>query len=158
MPTRGEIEYVKPLSTRRMDDAVALKDRVTERTGALDYPRSGVEDHYRAFTDLLHVAPDGSLDGFAVVKPTGYVSLLAVDPSEWRRGVGSELVDAVSEGSGVVSLHVREDNKRARRFYEAQGFQQVDRLADHYDDGGNALLMRRWGDTFLGGVMEALSE
>lgn len=53
---------------------------------------------------------------------------LYVDPAHWREGVGTALVDAVTEWTpGVVdgiALSVLETNERARAFLEASGFER----------------------------------
>lgn len=60
---------------------------------------------------------------------SGYAELICIHslPNRWRKGYGSKMMDAVlrdiaAAGYTKVMLWVFEDNIRARRFYEAQGF------------------------------------
>lgn len=59
----------------------------------------------------------------------GYAELICIHslPDRWRQGYGSKLMDTVlhdiaAAGYSRVMLWVFEDNTRARRFYEANGF------------------------------------
>jgi ribosomal protein S18 acetylase RimI-like enzyme len=56
------------------------------------------------------------------------VFALNVEPAHWRRGIGRGLVESVLEvanaqGFEACTLWVLRDNERARRFYEAVGFE-----------------------------------
>lgn len=60
-------------------------------------------------------------------RATGEVMALNVDPATWRRGFGTELLNAVLKqlrglGFSTVTLWVLQANTRARAFYEAAGF------------------------------------
>ena len=59
----------------------------------------------------------------------GYAELICIHSlqDKWRKGYGSKMMNAVLQdistaGFSKVMLWVFEDNKRARRFYEAHGF------------------------------------
>ncbi len=67
---------------------------------------------------------DGDLDPQRI----GEIYAIYVDPGAWRRGCGKALLArALAElrvqGLAEVTLWVLRSNERARRFYEAQGFQ-----------------------------------
>ena len=47
---------------------------------------------------------------------------LYVDPSSWRAGIGSALLEECTELAGVAALWVLEGNHRARAFYGRHGF------------------------------------
>lgn len=105
--------------------------------------------------DLFLVASDDDrrrVDGFVlgVVAAASEVRilLLAVDPSRRRSGVGSRLLKAlasafVARGVRMVRLEVRADNEGARAFYREHGFEEVGLDRGVYDDGADAVLMRR---------------
>ena len=86
-------------------------------------------------------------DGYAVASYVGDVvelQRIGVAPAARRRGVASELLDAVLERAGVaerVLLEVREDNTGARAFYAAQGFAELDRRPRYYRDGATAVVL-----------------
>lgn len=78
----------------------------------------------------VHEGPDGEeLMGFAAAGPRRDPDLTAGDELYalyvrerwWGTGIGQALLDAVL-GAGACSLWVLEDNSRARRFYERNGF------------------------------------
>lgn len=94
---------------------------------------------------------DGQIAGWLVVGPqrdgdldpqrVGEIYAVYVDPSAWRRGCGAALVahalaDLYAQGFDEVTLWVLRTNQRARRFYEAQGFQPdgADKI-EHNRDG-----------------------
>jgi GNAT superfamily N-acetyltransferase len=91
---------------------------------------------------VLCAEHDGTLVGFALTGPCHYpdphpatiteLRLMFVDPAHLRTGIGARLHDAVVEvwrAAAVESarLWVWEFNKRARAFYDSQGW-----LADGY--------------------------
>ncbi|MFW5955937.1 MAG: GNAT family N-acetyltransferase [Halorhabdus sp.] len=78
-----------------------------------------------------------------------YVPELAVESAVQRRGIGSQLLEAVVErareaGAVDVRLTVRLEDEGARAFYREQGFDVRERLADHFETGsGTGLLLAR---------------
>ena len=109
------------------------------RSALLDEGLSARENHLRPVTALQ------DWDSFVL-------SGLAVDPLHRGRGIGSTLIERVSDrarrgGFDRLSLHVWSDNGPARRLYRRAGFTVVARaqVADHPDLGhrGGSLLMRR---------------
>lgn len=74
-----------------------------------------------------------------------YLPELAVDPSLQRQGHGTALVEAVrrrlqESGVTVLALTARVDDADARGFYEHLGFEAVERVPDHYNDGSDGVL------------------
>ena len=65
--------------------------------------------------------------GFVTLDPAnGYLDQLCVAPRELGSGLASALLDAAKRlAPGLVELDVNEDNRRARRFYEREGFHVV---------------------------------
>jgi ribosomal protein S18 acetylase RimI-like enzyme len=57
----------------------------------------------------------------------GELYAIYVDPDDWSRGAGRALIaraeERLAEDYGVATLWVLEGNPRARRFYEAAGWQ-----------------------------------
>lgn len=75
------------------------------------------------------IAVDGAaVRGLMAIGPS-YVDQLYVKPGHWARGIGTLLLDHAKRlmPSGFV-LFVNEQNERARRFYEARGLVDVERL------------------------------
>jgi putative acetyltransferase len=65
--------------------------------------------------------------GFVTLDPTnGYLDQLCVAPAQLGSGLASALLDAAKGlAPGFVELDVNEYNRRARRFYEREGFHVV---------------------------------
>ncbi len=96
-----------------------------------------------------HVAR-GIVAGARDASETGIVHLMAmwVHPAVRGGGGGDALVDAIvdwarTEGATVVQLQVVEDNPRARRFYERNGFRLTGRTRLREKDGAVELQMER---------------
>jgi GNAT superfamily N-acetyltransferase len=135
-----------PVDVRRLGSAFApavsaLVRRVFMRFEAPDYPPEGIETFF-AFTDsglmafsmesgLLMVGGcfDGSiLIGAVALRGGTHVSLLFVEPTRHRRGIGSALMDwaddrarGFAEHDGRYVLTVN-SSPYARGFYEKIGF------------------------------------
>jgi [ribosomal protein S18]-alanine N-acetyltransferase len=74
------------------------------------------------------------------------VESIAVAPSVRGKGAADALLRSLlrrlrARGVARVSLMVKEDNLRARAFYERYGFRRVRRVAEYYEDGSAGLLM-----------------
>jgi GNAT superfamily N-acetyltransferase len=55
-----------------------------------------------------------------------YIDRMYVDPSEWRKGWGTELVHfAKTLHPSGLELHTHQENHAARKLYEKQGFKAV---------------------------------
>jgi ribosomal protein S18 acetylase RimI-like enzyme len=52
------------------------------------------------------------------------------------------LCDRLAEEFEEIRLTVEEHDERARGFYCAHGFEQIDRLEDHFESGDGLLLAR----------------
>jgi putative acetyltransferase len=66
---------------------------------------------------------DGVLAGFFTLDQSGYVDQLAISRSMWGGGAGSALLNEAKRLSGgKLFLDVNENNLRALRFYEREGF------------------------------------
>ncbi len=100
---------------------------------------------------LVLVAADGVLAGYVAFSlSVGEAELLrlAVRPSHRRRGIGRRLGQeglAQVERAGFqrVFLEVREANRDARSLYSSLGFEQIGRRSAYYQDGSDALVLRR---------------
>ncbi len=134
---------------------------------ALD-PADGLDRREQAFAVIdwhsggILVAADGDeLCGFANVGPTrdddadesqvGEVRAIYLAPDAWGQGFGRELMAAALErlahaGFAQATLWVLDTNARARRFYEAAGF-QPDGSAKYDDTRGFRLCEIRYRRT-----------
>ncbi len=63
------------------------------------------------------------MTGFVTIDSTGYLDQLVVEPDSWGTELGDLLLEAAKAASpGGITLLVNEDNIRAIRFYERNGF------------------------------------
>jgi len=103
----------------------------------------------------LVVTPEGRTEpvGYAVAldaQDPAYVPEIAVAPGHQREGHGTALLEGLcarlaADGHGAVRLTARADDGRARGFYAARGFEAIEDLPGHYDDGDGVLYERRLG-------------
>lgn len=92
----------------------------------------------------------GGLAGYGLLlyrRNCGFARLysLAVDPAAQGLGIARKLLQNLSEqcGAPVISLEVRADNARAIALYTSLGFDEIARRHHYYDDGADALVMRK---------------
>lgn len=76
------------------------------------------------------------------------ITTIAVAPPYQRRGVGSQLMNALLEKAtqhkaGELLLEVRNDNTEALAFYTAFGFDQISVRPAYYGRGRDALVLRK---------------
>ena len=94
---------------------------------------------------------DGSVLGYAglhVILDEGYIDNVAVRPSCRRLGLGDRLLDVFirfgQANLAFLTLEVRPSNTPAVALYEKNGFKEVGRRPNYYDDPKeDALLLTR---------------
>ena len=75
---------------------------------------------------------DGQIIGYVAFKP-GWVSHLYVHPDHQAQGIGPKLLAKALEDGAPREHWTFQQNDRARRFYEARGFELI-RLTDGADN------------------------
>jgi ribosomal-protein-alanine N-acetyltransferase len=110
-------------------------------------------------TVVLKAEVDFKLVGFAVMRfgwEEAHLDLLAVTPSQRRRGVASAMLhwleeSALTAGTSIVRLEVRKTNYGARRFYQRLGYRRFRTLPNYYGSTEAAVQMARdlWEDATL---------
>jgi ribosomal-protein-alanine N-acetyltransferase len=112
--------------------------------------RGELADQPRTRHYIVAVA-DGEIVGYAGLAAAGDqadVQTIAVSASMQRVGVGSAmlkelLAEAARRGATAVFLEVRADNPVAQALYEHFGFERIGLRRDYYDDGTDAIMMRK---------------
>jgi len=66
---------------------------------------------------------------------------LAVDPDYQGQGIGKQLIASIT--APEIRLEVREDNHKAIEFYKKQGFEEFGKHKKYYEDGVDALKMKK---------------
>ncbi|MBK5191515.1 MAG: GNAT family N-acetyltransferase [Methanosarcinales archaeon] len=83
--------------------------------------------------------------GYIIFYPQGHIVSIAVRSAYRRRGMGTELVEAVlKRAKGIASVEVRASNEVAKTFYKRLGFSLRTVIPRYYGDE-DALLMVRTG-------------
>jgi ribosomal-protein-alanine N-acetyltransferase len=90
-------------------------------------------------------------EGFALLRAVldeAEILTIAVVPGSRRRGLGAALLaaglaGAAARGARACFLEVAAGNLAARGLYAASGFAAVGRRARYYEDGADALVLRR---------------
>ena len=107
---------------------------------------------YRRCSDLFIVAEvSGTIAGYmctSVEQKTGEIESIAVDPAFRRQGVASALMDYTlremrASTVTTVELQVRTSNTGGIRFWQNVGFSPSGILPNFYDDGAEALQMKK---------------
>jgi ribosomal protein S18 acetylase RimI-like enzyme len=107
----------------------------------------------RASALALVAVADGRVVGYAMVlfregSRVARLYSLVRDPEMAGRGVGAALLAAAERAAAArgrleMRLEVREDNDAARALYEHRGYRPLGRRAGYYEDGADALRMRK---------------
>ena len=72
---------------------------------------------------IIVAEQENALVGFVTIDSKGYLDQLVVSPDRWGSSLASALVDEAKRLSpGGITLLVNNDNARAIRFYERNGF------------------------------------
>ncbi len=84
-----------------------------------------------------------TLIGFVTIDHNGYLDQLVVDPRRWGSPLGNALIDEAKRRSpNGVTILVNEDNARAIRFYQRNGFTQAGN--DVNPTSGRPVLRMTW--------------
>lgn len=93
----------------------------------------------------------GPVAGFAIAEfgdTRMHLSLLAVQPTHQRCGIGLAMIDwliesALTAGIDHITVEMRANNFAARSFYEALGFRHQQYIGGYYQNIEAAIRMRR---------------
>ncbi|MHA6344955.1 GNAT family N-acetyltransferase [Roseivivax sp. CAU 1761] len=140
------------LRPARPTDAGRLGALLTEAVAGPGWKprlRSGAEDIAEAGRMIdfgwVSVAEDrrGRILGF-LAREGGYVHALIVAAEAQGRGIGRQLVAAAKAEAPELRLWTFARNRRARRFYEREGFAEIARGDGRGTDEGLADVQFRW--------------
>ena len=77
-----------------------------------------------------------------------YITFIAVDPMNQRKGIGKFLLsDLIKRSKSLqinhIFLEVKQNNEPAKALYNSMGFKTVGKRSNFYQDGGDALLLNK---------------
>ena len=139
-----------PIRPMNLEDIPAVL-KIQGELSFQDWNERQYEHEIKApYTYAVVYESEGSIVGYAVFHLLGADSELlsiAVSESVQRKGIGSKLLLAGLsqldlDKSDCCFLEVRENNLKARRFYENHGFTLFAIRKKYYADGENAALYR----------------
>ncbi len=135
--TRSDIKRVLEIETE------AFKD---------PYPPSILIDIYNLGAGFLVAQQDNIVVGYIIFwiryEDEGHIISLAVDKKYRKKDIGKELVGyAINIFSKCsvreIKLEVRVGNSGARKFYNKVGFKEKEILENYYEDGEDAVIMKK---------------
>lgn len=106
----------------------------------LEAERTRIREHWLPVTETMVYELDGQVVGSISLMDTE-VGGFFVDPHHQGQGIGRALMDRARETRPVLELDVFEKNLIGRRFYDAYGFEMVDRHI-HEETGQPQLRLR----------------
>lgn len=143
------------MSIRKMNSAdIPAVLRIQGELAFQDWNERQYEQEIKApYTYAVVYENEGAIDGYAVFHLLGADSELlsiAVSETAQRKGIGTQLLHAGLsqldlDKSDCCFLEVRENNIKARNFYEKHGFNLFGIRKKYYADGENAALYRTEG-------------
>ncbi|SMP51759.1 ribosomal protein S18-alanine N-acetyltransferase [Fibrobacter sp. UWB10] len=143
------------MSIRKMNSAdIPAVLRIQGELAFQDWNERQYEQEIKApYTYAVVYENEGAIEGYAVFHLLGADSELlsiAVSETAQRKGIGTQLLHAGLsqldlDKSDCCFLEVRENNIKARNFYEKHGFNLFGIRKKYYADGENAALYRTEG-------------
>ena len=92
---------------------------------------------------IMVAEQDGAPAGFVTIDASGYLDQLVVAPDRWGSGLATTLVNEAKRRSpDRITLLVNQDNARAIRFYERNGFAHAGE--DVNSTSGRPVLKMEW--------------
>jgi ribosomal-protein-alanine N-acetyltransferase len=143
------IEFAHPADAAHL---AAMSQQLVEAGLAPSWGRERIRSHVLHPESVVLVARHaGGIAGFAIMRyadTQAHLNLLAVEPAHRRHGVGRDLVrwleeTALTAGTFVIGLELREGNVAARAFYSALGYRELARVSGYYQGVETAIRMQR---------------
>lgn len=144
MASNIEERVILPGDDAHLRQAWELKEQIRRTDGVLEQNRTYFVTEYSQQTAYLLLSSDRreELVAFAVIHEDGYLSLFGVAPEHRRQGLGTRLMEALTDDYSTITLHTRATNEGAVEFYKHAGFTVQRRISEYYQDGTDALFLR----------------
>ena len=142
----AEIRKIKTADLKRIIE-------ITEKAFPDKWPQWYFESLLQEYPDDFYVSEiNGEIMGYVLglIKENkyGWIKAIAVHPDSQGKGLGTELMDFVTNrlkesGAKTIGLHARTNNEKGVSFYKNRGFRAVKTVEKYYSDGDSALLMEK---------------
>ena len=145
-----ETILIEPARFSDAADIVGLSRDYIEFGLRWSWNRARVVRAISSSSTMVYVARlNRRLVGFGIMdyyKHRANLSLLAVDRGHRRTGIGSRLVEnletiALDRGLENLYVQVRQGNRKAIRFYNRIGYEQIDLTKRYYQRKENAVIL-----------------
>lgn len=84
-----------------------------------------VENIYLPMSETFLYVDQDNIKGFISIIENEFIGALFIDVNYQGEGIGSKLIDYVTEKYGELELAVYKDNERAVKFYKNKGFKVI---------------------------------
>lgn len=144
MTCNSKERRIPPGDDAYLGRAWELKEQIRRTDGVLQQSRSYFVREYSQQTAYLLLSSNGreGVVAFAVIHEDGYLSLFGVAPEHRRQGLGTRLVETLTEYYDTITLHTRARNEGTLEFYKQAGFTIQRCISDYYQDGTDAFSLR----------------
>ena len=144
-----------PLEPARAGDAAplaAMSEALIEQGLRPAWSAARIRWHVRDPDSVVLTARLGAgIAGFAIMRygdEVAHLNLLAVVPAHRRRGVARALLEwleesALTAGTFIIGLELREGNAAARSFYRALEYRELGQIPGYYQGLESAIRMSR---------------
>jgi ribosomal protein S18 acetylase RimI-like enzyme len=149
------MHYPYQLEPARVSDAnvlAGMSQRYIEQGLTPSWSAARIGWHIRHADSVVLTARGlGLIQGFAIMRfalDSAHLNLLAVAPAQRRRGIARALLhwleeSAVTAGTFVIALELREGNEAARAFYRSLGYRELLQVPGYYQGMESAIRMTR---------------
>ena len=132
------------------EDVVRIDQNSFTQPWAPHVMREAIEKAQSGEYIALVAAIETQVCGFVIawnVREEGEIATIAVDENFRGHGIAHHLLqaalhEATRRGAEVIFLEVRPANEIAQRLYKKNGFVQVGRRKNYYQNGDDAIIMK----------------
>jgi putative acetyltransferase len=142
---------LRPYAAADADAAIALWQRAWQVAypqiafaKRLEWWRGRWQDDLVPVATIVVMENAGGMIGFVTVdQKTGYLDQVVIAPEHWGHGLAQTLIDEAKRLSPAgIELHVNQDNARALRLYDRNGFVIAGEAVNKHS--GAPVYLMRW--------------